>query len=274
MKFPERGTKGFTLIELLIVIAILGVLAAVVIPNVVGLMGRGGEQSYETDEKNLQLAVSTFYSDTHAGFACNGGCFTRTTNAWGCQCTEAYADQLGGTALQLAEDPGHYYPTAIGHPYYHVLELDTDPITGPDPDNEQFQAFRVMDGNETPPVAATDSDIQNHAIWMGLLYNEGDATDCIYCDGGAACGGVEGDCDGTDCGSNNDRWNVSSLAFEGALYIQDFPDSAMATNTYNGNPGTGAGGGYAWIVGDRGTVYGCYQKAPGEWYAGFSGAYP
>ncbi len=68
MKSFKRGEKGFTLVELLIVVAILGVLAAVVIPNVVGLMGRGGKQAYQTDAQIIQLATSTFFSDIHGGF--------------------------------------------------------------------------------------------------------------------------------------------------------------------------------------------------------------
>ena len=63
MRMPKRGEKGFTLIELLIVVAILGVLAAVVIPNVGRFIGRGEEEAKETEFANIQAAVHAMMVD-------------------------------------------------------------------------------------------------------------------------------------------------------------------------------------------------------------------
>ena len=63
MKLPKRGEKGFTLIELLIVVAILGVLAAVVIPNVGRFIGRGKTEASATELANVQSAVVAMMVD-------------------------------------------------------------------------------------------------------------------------------------------------------------------------------------------------------------------
>ena len=63
MRIPERGERGFTLIELLMVIAILGVLAAVVIPNVGRFIGRGQTEAASTELSNIQSAVTAMMVD-------------------------------------------------------------------------------------------------------------------------------------------------------------------------------------------------------------------
>ena len=63
MMLPKKGEKGFTLIELLIVVAILGVLAAVVIPNVGRFIGRGETEAAATEMTNVQTAVIAMMTD-------------------------------------------------------------------------------------------------------------------------------------------------------------------------------------------------------------------
>jgi len=53
----RQDKRGFTLIELLIVIAILGILGAVVIPNVTGLVGEGETEAARAELVTIQTAM-------------------------------------------------------------------------------------------------------------------------------------------------------------------------------------------------------------------------
>ena len=65
VKGMPRGQGGFTLIELLIVIAILGIVAAVVALNIGGFFGQGKEQAANTEAHQVQTCVIAYMADNN-----------------------------------------------------------------------------------------------------------------------------------------------------------------------------------------------------------------
>ncbi|MFC1972633.1 type IV pilin protein [Chloroflexota bacterium] len=54
----RRGQKGLTLIELVVVVAILGILAAIIVPNVASWIGEGKDEAARTELYDVQLAMT------------------------------------------------------------------------------------------------------------------------------------------------------------------------------------------------------------------------
>jgi len=90
----RRRQKGFTLIELLIVVAIIGIIAALLIPNFLDALQKAKQKRTVADERNVGTAMMSWLTDELAAAA--AGAQTVAVTDYGTSKTGA---SVGGTLV-------------------------------------------------------------------------------------------------------------------------------------------------------------------------------
>jgi type IV pilus assembly protein PilA len=109
-----RNRKGFTLIELVVVIAILGILAAIAIPRLGGFTDSAKVRAAETNHKLVVNAINVYFADN---------------NAW--PTTEAQIEAyLNSTIASMETDTGATMTLAMDATTGGTFETDSTALTG------------------------------------------------------------------------------------------------------------------------------------------------
>lgn len=110
----NRNQKGFTLVELLIVVAIVGILMAIAIPNYLSYRSKGANSAAKTEANNFYTACLSYFADTG-----NSGTFSSSSppTGFGPNTDITYG---GGGTLQISATGG-----VTGSPTFKHSKGDT-----------------------------------------------------------------------------------------------------------------------------------------------------
>jgi len=106
VQFPERSNhKGFTLIELLIVIAIIGILAAIAIPQFNNYKARSYNADTKSNLHNVFIACKAYWADNGASKACSIALVSVTT--YGYQQSSRVSITVSGNDWNFSAEATH-----------------------------------------------------------------------------------------------------------------------------------------------------------------------
>lgn len=153
---PIARRNGFTLIELLIVIAIIGIIAALLIPNLLDAIHKSKQKRTMSDQKIIGTAMMSWLTDQAGAAAAAGQDVTGVP--------VITADDLEDELIpQYIQNFTHR--DSWGHPFDFRLSVD-------DPNQLQVMAIRstgrdgVFEGDDYTTGAFEPTDYDQDLVWM------------------------------------------------------------------------------------------------------------
>ena len=145
----KKRESGFTLIELLIVIAIIGILAAIAIPNLLKAVQRGKQKRSMSDMRALATAIEAYAVDNnnYPAAACPGGSLTGGT----------FSDLATNSFTNLSPTYIATAPRKDGWQRFYMYQLSSD---------SQAYAIRSKgrDGSQTAIICGTTTNFNDDIL--------------------------------------------------------------------------------------------------------------
>jgi prepilin-type N-terminal cleavage/methylation domain-containing protein len=162
-----RSARGFTLIELLVVVIIIGILAAIALPNFIGAQDKAREASVKANMRTAQIAA------------------------------ESYATDAGGTYPLTAADAGYktYFPGGSSTPGGTAGNYPVNPFTNA---SEGPQTGLSVANVQTARATAPSSLGSAGSVYYALVKDSGGGNTSYAIEGAGKTGNALG---GTSAGT-------------------------------------------------------------------------
>lgn len=164
--------KGFTLIELMVVVVIIGILAAIAIPNFISMQKRAKEASVKNNMHTCQLASEDYSTITEGLYAGDFGMTVGAVRTAVYGGTDPLANDprsIGGIASGNPSPPNILLPTTMRNPIVGAFNTFQHPciwahIIGVTEGIVGYEAYNTAGGVEVQPGLAVSYRIDGSGV--------------------------------------------------------------------------------------------------------------